>query len=380
MFTTTIIQASPERSPYVRALAADTGLLQLVREYPSVPNPYEITRMINSSAPEVIILDLGSGDLALHCCSSIKSTDAGMPVIGVGCPPGMIQAAKEAGFTAVLTDSFTTQDLSEAIHTSLVALKGGPEDYMFSFLPSKAGSGASTVVLNTAMALARNHNKRVLVIDADLRSSVLSILLDLNLKNSIQSLLHSMEELDQFKLRNCTVTVEGVDFLLSSRSLDTRQPGWPQYFQLLNFVRNQYDTILVDLPELVNPASIELVRRSRKVYLVCTTEVPSLRLTQQRGEELSRWGLPESRYGLLVNRWHPSDPSAPEIAKILGIQVLKQLPNDYPSIRKAQTEGRFVAETTRLGKAIADFARVLAGDAEAPPSKTSSLLSSLFNR
>ncbi len=380
MFTSVIIQASPERSPYIRALAADTGLLQLVREYPSVPAPYELSRIVHASAPELILIDVGSGDLALHCCSTIKGIDAGMPVIGVGCAPAMMQPARDAGFTTVLGESFTTEELSEAIRCSLVSLKGGPEDYLFSFLPSKAGSGASTVVLNTALALARDQKKKVLVIDADLRSSILGILLDVKLTNSIQTLLGSTDEIDQFKLRASIVSVEGVDFLLSSRSLDTRLPSWPQYFQLLNFVRGLYDTILVDLPELVNPASIELVRRSRKVYLVCTTEVPSLRLKQQRGEELTRWGVPAHRFGLLVNRWQTSDPSSAEIAKILGIQVLKKLPNDYASIRKAQTEGRFVAPNSRLGKACSEFAAVLAGDVNAPAAKPAGLLMSLFSR
>ncbi|MGJ5818206.1 AAA family ATPase [Paludibaculum fermentans] len=380
MFTTVIIQASPERSPYIRALAADTGLLHLVREYPTVPAPYELTRIVHASAPEVILIDVGSGDLALHCCTTIKSIDAGMPVVGLGCAPHMMQWAKDAGFTTVLGESFTTEELCEAIHCSLVSLQGGMEQSLFSFLPSKAGSGASTVVLNTAMALARDHQKKVLVIDADLRSSVLSFLLDVKQTSGIQSLLSTSDEFDQFKLRAASVTVEGVDFLLSSRSLDARQPGWPQYFQLLNFVRERYDTILVDLPELINPATIELVRRSRKVFLVCTTEVPSLRMTQKRSEELARWGMPEHRFGLLVNRWHSNDPSSAELAKILGIQVLKKLPNDYPSIRKAQTEGRFVAPNTRLGKAYSEFASVLAGDANAPPPKAAGLLQSLFSR
>lgn len=379
MFTTVLIQASPERAPYVRAIAADTGLLQLVREFPGVPTPYEVTRIVHASAPDLILIDVGSGAMALHCCAAIRELDPHMPVIGLGCPPGLMDQARSHGFTTVLPESVTTRELSDAIHTSLVAARGGIEDSVFSFLPSKAGSGASTVVLNTAAALARDHNKRVLVIDADLRSSVLSILLDVQPTSAIQNLLASTDDMDQFRLRAAVVTVEGVDFLLSSRSLDSLQPGWPHYFQLLNFVRDKYDTILVDLPELVNPATIELVRRSRKVYMVCTTEVPSLRLTQQRGEELHRWGLPPNRYGLLVNRWHSGDPSSPELAKVLGIQVLRQLPNDYPAIRKAQNDGTFVAPNSRLGKAFSDFASVLAGDVNAPAPKPG-LLMSLFSR
>ena len=155
----------------------------------------------------------------------------------------------------------------------------------------------------------------------------------------------------------------GVDFLLSSRSLESSPPEWAHYFRLLNFIRSRYDAILVDLPELVNPATVELVRRSRMVFPVCTPEIPSLKLTQQRCQELEHWQVEMGRVGVLLNRHEKGHPSADEIANLLARPVMKSFPNDYADVKAALGNGSPVAANTRLGRAFDEFAvQLVSGD------------------
>src|SRR5213079_11740 len=53
-------------------------------------------------------------------------------------------------------------------------------DHVFSFLPSKAGVGASTVALNAAVALSRLPNANVLLSDFDLNSGMMRFMLKLD--------------------------------------------------------------------------------------------------------------------------------------------------------------------------------------------------------
>jgi len=246
--------------------------------------------------------------------------------------------------------------------------QGGQEKGLFCFLPAKAGSGASTIVMNTAAALAREQGKRVLVVDADLRSGVQAVLLGTEPTRSIQSLLAGVEQMDRRRLDELVYQAEGVDYLLSSRSPDAEPPEWSHYFHLLSLIRGRYDAVLVDLPELVNPATYELVRRAERVYVVTTAEVPSLSLARNRCEELARLKLPREVSGVLVNRWQREDPSVEQIAGMVGEQVTRIFPNDYPAVRAAVLEGRPVAARTRLGAAYAEFAGELFG-VEATPEK-----------
>jgi pilus assembly protein CpaE len=361
MFSALIFAAGPERSPYIRALAAATGQLQVLREFSVVPGAYELARMINTMDPDIVLLDLRLGQAGFECAGRIRESSKRTAIVGLGGESDLGVLARQVGFSTVVGQNSSADELAFAMREALHQHQGGVERHLFSFLPTKAGSGASTVVLNTGVALAQVHHKRVLVIDADLRSGILANLLGIPPSNNIQNLLLDSNEIDQFRWARSITTAHGVDFLLSSRALDTAAPEWPAYFRLINFARDRYDAILVDLPELVNPATTELVSRSRMVYPVCTTEIPSLQLTQQRYDELMRCRIPPERIGVLLNRWHKSDPAPAEIGEMLGLPVMRTFPNDYPTLRAAMSEGRTVPLNSRLGQAFTDFAGRLLG-------------------
>ncbi|MBL0160747.1 MAG: hypothetical protein IPP47_27230 [Bryobacterales bacterium] len=356
MFNTVVIHGSPEKAAVLRAMAAATGQLQILRELMGAPSPYDLARMLNAMSPEVVLIDFAIGQSALQCAASIAEHAPQTAVVGFGAPSDLAALARQIGFQALVPAHGGAGELRCAIHEALHSRDGGVEPSLFSFLPSKAGSGASTVVLNTATALVQFYNQRVLVIDADLRSGILAIMLDVEPAGSVQAILQSSNQLDQFQWNQCVLPVHGVDYLLSSRSLDSELPEWLHYYQLLNFARQHYDAILVDLPELVNPATVELVRRSAMVFPVCAPEIPSLRLTQHRCLELQRWAVPEDRIGILLNRWHRSDPTTAELGGMIGKPILKAFPNDYPVVRAAVAAGTSVSFDSKLGNAFVEFA------------------------
>ncbi|HEY3439912.1 MAG TPA: hypothetical protein VGK29_04140 [Paludibaculum sp.] len=364
MFNTVVIHGSPEKAAVLRAMAAATGQLQILRELMGAPSTYDLARMLNALSPDVVLIDFGIGHSALHCAADIVERAPHTALVGFGAPADLAALARQIGFQALVPANGDAGELRCAIHEALHSRDGGVETKLFSFLPSKAGSGASTVVLNTATALAQFYNQRVLVIDADLRSGILAIMLNVEPAGSVQAILQNSNQLSQFHWNQCVLPVHGVDYLLSSRSLDSELPEWLHYYQLLNYARQHYDAILVDLPELVNPASVEIVRRSAMVFPVCAPEIPSLRLTQHRCVELHRWEVPVERIGILLNRWHLSDPSPAEIGGMLGMAVYRAFPNDYPAVRAAVSAGTSVSFESKLGDAFVEFA---AGLIDQPP-------------
>src|SRR5438874_7731490 len=53
-------------------------------------------------------------------------------------------------------------------------------DSVFAFLPAKAGSGATTIAVNTSLALARMPDTNVMLADLDLNSGLVGFMLLLN--------------------------------------------------------------------------------------------------------------------------------------------------------------------------------------------------------
>ena len=360
MFSTIIIHSGSNRAHTLRYLAASSDCTEVVRDLDHNPGEHELKRLVGALEPEVVLVDLGSTE-SLSCASNVRAVHPKAAVIGYGATLEVALMAPRVGFDAVLAENASPEDLRQAIHDALRMHQGGVEPNLFSYIPSKAGSGASTIVLNTAMALARDEGKRVLVIEADLRSGSLAIMLGAKPKASIQSVLKSIAQIDKRRFRDWVYTFQGVDFLLSSLALDADIPEWSDYFHLLSIVRQSYDKILVDMPELVNPASIELVRRSHRVFVVCTPEITSMKLASQRFEELTRLAIPDTRSGLIVNRWQKADPPIDEVSRSVDHEVTRVFPNDYAGVRSAILGGRPVSAQSRLGMAYTEFAGELCG-------------------
>lgn len=360
MFQALVILLHPETAPLARAVIAATGLVRVTRELTVAPGRYELGRLLNTLVPDLVLIDLGAGPAALDCAALVREFAPQVAMVGLGCPREAWLGTLPAALDAVTGSGGSPEELSQAIRRALELRHARIEPSLFTFLPAKAGSGCSTVVLNTAAALAA-AGRRPLVLDADLRSSVLGLMIGAESGGSIQAVLAASAELDIFLLRRNLAERHGADFLLSSRSLDAPLPEWAHYFQLLNFVRDRYPFVLADLPELVNPATVELIRRSQAIFVVCTPEMPSLHLALQRLTELDRLGLNRDRIGILLNRVHPSDPPQPEIERMLGRSVYCAFPNSYRSVAAAIRAARPVEPGTALGRAFAAFAARLAG-------------------
>lgn len=360
MFNAVVILGNTESAPLIRSMLAATGQVTVMRELPAPPGGYELARLIHSLLPDLVFVDLTGGQTALECMARVKELSPETPVIGIGCNAEARLLARHLGAAGLAAPDCSPEELRVTIREAMEAHHGGLEQSLHSFLPSKAGSGCSTVVLHTALAAAR-LGKRVLVIDADLRSSVMGLMLGVTPTGGIQSVLASAANLDSFILRRNLASKHGVDFLLSTRALDAEPPEWVHYFQLLNFVRGEYDLILADLPELINPATVELVRRSKQVFPVCTAELPSLKLAMQRLEELGRLGVEAERIGMVVNRAAKETPKAGEIEQALGRRVAFVFPNDYRSVSESILEAAPLAQETPLARAFTEFAASLAG-------------------
>jgi Flp pilus assembly CpaE family ATPase len=122
-----------------------------------------------------------------------------------------------------------------------------------------------------------------------------------------------------------------------------------------------YDMVLADLPELVNPATAEIVRSARYIMMVTTQEVLPLKMVERRMRELIEWGVPRDRIKILVNRWHRKEINQQEIEKFLKQPVYATFANDFPTVRRATMDGGPVSGSSGLGGSFQAFAQKLSG-------------------
>lgn len=263
------------------------------------------------------------------------------------------------GISTLLREPFELKDLERA---AFQALHVGPPEArpgLWAFLPGKAGSGCSTIALNTAGALRQSCLEDVLVIEADSRSGPFSFLLNLDHTRPVTHALARVNEMTALEWRHYYAEIGGVHLLPADPARPGRLPSWADYYQLFDFLRDRYRRIVVDLPELVNDATAEIVRRAERVFVVCTQEIPSLKLTEVRCQELLARGVPRERIHLIVNRFHRSEVAVKQVEQNLGWPVYATMANDYRSIRSSILDTRLVAGDSSFGKDCRLLAKML---------------------
>src|SRR6202011_3948221 len=123
-----------------------------------------------------------------------------------------------------------------------------------------------------------------------------------------------------------------------------------QITHLMNFMRRNYRVLCFDLSGNLEKYSLEIMHESKKIFLVCTPEIPSLHLAREKYVYLKQLDLGD-RVAVLLNRSQKRPLITPQqIEQLLGLPVHMTFPNDYHGVQQALTEGRWVVPHSDLGK------------------------------
>jgi len=324
---------------------------------------YGVARTMSTSTPDVMLMEMSNPARDPGLAATLHQQSPGVPLVGLASRDLYLQFSRSpsSDVAAVVSWPFGLADLEGAISSAVHKFHGGIHENLVAFLPGKAGSGASTVVIQTARLSALELKRKVLVMEGDLHSGLLSAMLQIPVKSSIRDALADSARAGNMVWQRYIAQACGVDFLLTNTAVKEPVPSWAHYYQLLRSAAPKYDLMMVDLPEVINTATAEAVRRARAVYVVSTPEPASLQLAQQRCRELESWGVDRARILGLLNRGHKSDMGAKDAEQILECPVAATFPNDYKAMRRANGDGGFIDARSDLGQAYLSFARTLAG-------------------
>ncbi|QOY90982.1 AAA family ATPase [Paludibaculum fermentans] len=361
MFTTLLISSSPARCESLNKLAVECGKLAIARQTTGYPAIQWLGSACRQFEPDLVLLDLDDSVSALACLREIQARCPLTPVIGSGGTASQLELFRSNGIQFFVAYPPQRDALESAIVSAIRGRDHQTIANLFCFVPAKAGSGASTLALGTATVLASAPSQRVLCLEADLRSGMLGEMAGVPSRGSTQSALAFASELDPLRWHNYVSRRHGVDFLLASAEIHPKLPQWTHYYLLLRFLQTRYDCIVVDLPELVNDATEEVLRRAQAVFVVTTQEPCALQLAKRRSLEMARRGVASEKIKTIVNSWNRNDLSLEDIKQYLGTGVVANIPEDHRAIRAAMVDYKFpFPASMAAGRAIRHFAERLA--------------------
>jgi len=343
----------------IELISQEAGIFELVYRSSAVTD-VEV-RKLCSTDPDIILLEINEWPRMSQVAAQLKRESRRGTVVGF-CGEWSAEQQKsfaEAGIIEILHEHFSAMDLGKAAHDAVHRRHPVTHQNILAFLPSKAGSGCTTVALNTAAVLANDLNQRTLLVEADRRSGTLSILLDVEGRGGLTEVL-ARSTFSGVGWSQNIQSIGKLDLLLANPFKPGPLPTWVDYYQLLLFAQNQYDFIVVDHPEVVNPATAEFLNAARRIFIVCEPEVASLKLVPLRRAELESCGVLAEKICVLGNRWESRRLKREVVVRTTEVPMFAALPNDYDHVKNAALESRLVSRDSSFSKACADLARRLA--------------------
>jgi pilus assembly protein CpaE len=371
LFKSVIICPDQELSRRLEAALAATGHVSVARVMDRYPGAVDVVRSLRAQAAEIVFLSFESVAEAMETVKVIEAEASSVQVVAVHrrMDPAVLRESMRSGVREFLVDPFDLHAVMESLAQIKALLERRPASYestneIYSFLPSKAGAGASTLVLNVSAALARKPGTSVLLSDFDLNSGMMRFMMKLSNSYSVTDAIENSSRMDDQLWPQLVSKFEQLEVLNAGPVNPSYRIEPGQIQNLVAFMRRNYKVLCFDLSGNLERYSIELMQESKRVFMVCTPEVPSLHQAREKLQFLKKIEL-NSQVSILLNRV-PKKPllSKSQVEDILETKVTCVFPNDYHGVSSASTKATVVALSSELGRAFAQFAESLVDESD----------------
>jgi pilus assembly protein CpaE len=254
-----------------------------------------------------------------------------------------------------------------------------PAGKLVSLLGASGGSGTSTLAVNLAAVLARDHQRCALV---DLKPAVgdLAALLDLKPTHNLADLCLNAGRMDRAMFETAlTAHPSGIQLLAPPQMYDDIRLITTQGVKKsLALARESFPWTVADLEDCFHEEQVVALRQADAVLLVFRLDFTSLRNARRVLDYLNQLDIPADRIRLVTNRYgQAKELPAEEAEQALGFKIAYFIPDDPKTINGANNTGVpavLKSPATKVAQSIAQMARGLKG---AAPGKTATGLAGL---
>jgi pilus assembly protein CpaE len=168
----------------------------------------------------------------------------------------------------------------------------------------KGGAGRTTIATNLALALQRETNGRVCLVDANLQFGDVGVLLNLNPKN--RSMLDAVDGGEPDRDITNSVVIDhstGIRVLLAPPSPEGADLVTPAYLRrMVDFLRESHDFVVVDLPSALNDHSLAIMDAADQIVVLTALEITTIKNVRLFLEVADQLEYDRSKIRLVVNR------------------------------------------------------------------------------
>jgi pilus assembly protein CpaE len=298
--------------------------------------------------------------------------------------PELILRSMRAGAREFVLES-DHEELRLAVRThAKVTFGAGELGQVITIFGAKGGVGATAIATNLAGAMQR-RSLRVCLVDLDLYLGDVLAFLDIPGSYSITDVLANMSRLDRDLLAtSVTKHRSGVSVLAqSSKVEEAEQIKGPDVTALLEFLRRNYDFVIVDGVRGFDELSLAALDGSQHVFMTLTQDVPAVRNGQRCLELFGRLQYDQGRIKLLLNRYAKASKITVEVVgETLGQPLTHTISNDFLLLIDAINRGVLLTEVAPRARITQDIEGLIPHllPEKAPRLRRQSLLGTLFGK
>ena len=366
---------------------ADSGGVLVLKTLDRYPDIEEAAGAVRAHAAHAVFIDVASNPNMIAMASQLQRSVPGLSAVALHYEGGfgggfqrLLMDLLHSGIRELLCDPFEAEAYLEAIHRishNVSEVARLPEKgEIYAFLPAKGGAGASTIAVNTALALGRLEEGKTLLADCDLNCGVVRFQLKMDHPFSIQDALEKGPRLDDSVWPDLAphahhVPGDTLDVLASGGIVPRYPYPATHALSLLEFARSRYRRVLLDLSDHLEQFAVDMLSQCRRIYLVVHPELCTVHLAREKIRFLKSVDLDE-RVEVLVNRWRKDAPlTLTDIESVLGIPVTQSLSLDAKGTYQALLSGTGVDPASAYGREIQALAGGIAEAVEKPVRETS---------
>jgi pilus assembly protein CpaE len=262
--------------------------------------------------------------------------------VGPASDARLVLRALRGGADDYVDSAELESELEAAIGRMSEAARGPAQSALLvSLLSPNGGSGSSTIAVNLATTLAKDHKSAALV-DLKLEAGDLSALLDLKPTFTLADLCRNSSKLDRVMFERSLVKHgSGLALLAAPHHLDDVPLVKPEGIsQALLLARAIYPFIVADLDHSFREEQKVVLRQSDLVLVPFRLDFASLRNVRRTLEHLEAMDVHTDKILLIVNRYGQAhEVPAAKAEEALGRKIAHYIPDDPKAVNRANNHG-----------------------------------------
>ncbi len=236
---------------------------------------------------------------------------------------------------------------------------------IISFYSPKGGTGISTILVNLAKALGDHGNKKVAIVDLDLRFGDVLTYSQGKPGQSIIELINE-HEITPENIQKYLHKGSGYDYLPAPKKVELAElVNAHQVKAILWSLQNKYDFVLVDLKTEVDDISITAWEVSNLIYVTAVPEIGQLLAARKVLEIMNTFKFPDSKVKLLMNKVGREGCIGVEEVKNFIKREIFTLPYSPDDAVLTSNNGKLLIDekpSSALTNAIANLQKTIVGE------------------